>query len=164
MPPTEFSFDVVSRVNMQEVRNAVDQAQKELGNRWDLKNTGTEIQFEKDDITLVGGDEGKLAQVKDILFSKLIRRGVDARQIDYGKMEPASGMTVRQKVVFKQGIEQDAGKAISKKIRDAGLKVNAQIQGDQLRVSGKSKDDLQETMALIKAMELDFPVEFVNYR
>ncbi len=164
MAVTEFSFDIVSRVDQQEVRNAVDQAQKELVNRFDLKGTGTEILFEKDEITLLGGDEGKLRQLRDILFGKLVKRGIDPRQVDYGKEEPASGMSVRQKVIFKTGISQDAGKDLSKKIRDLGLKVNAQIQGDQLRVSGKSKDDLQKVMQFVKAADLAFPVEFTNYR
>ena len=159
-----FSFDVVSRVNQQEVRNAVDQAQKELMNRWDLKNTNSEIDFEKEIITLTGGDEGKLSQVRDILFSKLIKRGIDARQIDYGKEEPASGMSVRQKVNFKAGIEQEVAKNVTKAIRDSGIKVTAQIQGDELRVTGKSKDDLQKAINLIKGMDLPIPVEFTNYR
>jgi len=164
MAQSQFSFDIVSRVNQQEVRNAVDQAQKELMNRWDLKGTNSEIEFEKDQITLTGGDEMKLGMVRDILFSKLIKRGIDARQIDYGKEEPATGMSLRQKVNFKQGIEQETGKQISKSIRDSGIKVSAQIQGDELRVSGKSKDDLQKAMALVKAMDLAVPVEFTNYR
>ncbi|MCC7102347.1 MAG: YajQ family cyclic di-GMP-binding protein [Fimbriimonadaceae bacterium] len=164
MAQSQFSFDIVSRVNQQEVRNAVDQAQKELMNRWDLKGTNSEIEFEKDQITLTGGDEMKLGMVRDILFSKLIKRGIDARQIDYGKEEPATGMSLRQKVNFKHGIEQEMGKQISKSIRDSGIKVNAQIQGDELRVSGKSKDDLQKAMALVKAMDLAVPVEFTNYR
>lgn len=164
MAQTQFSFDIVSRVDQQEVRNAVDQAQKELMNRWDLKGTHSEIDFEKEQITLTGGDEVKLGMVRDILFSKLIKRGIDARQIDYGKEEPATGLSLRQKVNFKQGIEQEAGKSISKAIRDSGVKVNAQIQGDELRVSGKSKDDLQKAMTLVKTMDLPIPVEFVNFR
>ena len=164
MAQTTFSFDVVSKVNRQEVKNAVDQAQKELMNRFDLKGTNTEIEFEKEEIVLVGGDEGKLAQVRDILFSKMMKRGVDARQLEYGKEEPASGMTVRQKVEFKDGIEQSVAKDISKQIRDSGLKVTAQIQGDEMRVSGKSKDDLQKAMAFLKALDLPVPIEFTNFR
>ena len=164
MAQSTFSFDVVSKVNRQEVKNAVDQAQKELMNRFDLKGTNTEIEFEKEEIVLVGGDEGKLAQVRDILFSKMMKRGVDARQLEYGKEEPASGMTVRQKVEFKDGIEQSVAKGISKQIRDSGLKVTAQIQGDEMRVSGKSKDDLQKAMAFLKALDLPVPIEFTNFR
>ena len=164
MAQSTFSFDIVSRVNQQEVRNAVDQAQKELMNRWDLKGTNTEIEFEKEEIVLVGGDEGKLGQVRDILFSKLVKRGIDPRQIEYGKEEPASGMTVRQEFKFKNGIEQEVGKQISKGLRDSGIKVTAQIQGDELRVSGKSKDDLQKAIQFVKGMDLPVPVEFTNYR
>ena len=164
MAAKEFSFDVVSRVDKQEVRNAVDQAQKELMNRFDLKGTSSEIEFEKDEIQLLGGDEGKLRQVRDILFSKLVRRGVDARQIDYGKEEPATGMTVKQKVLFKNGIAQDKAKAVIKQLKDSKLKVNAQIQGDELRISGKEKDELQKAQAFLKGLELDFPIEFTNYR
>ena len=164
MAQSTFSFDVVSKVNRQEVKNAVDQAQKELMNRFDLKGTNTEIEFEKEEIVLVGGDEGKLAQVRDILFSKMMKRGVDARQLEYGKEEPASGRTVRQKVEFKDGIEQSVAKDISKQIRDSGLKVTAQIQGDEMRVSGKSKDDLQKAMAFLKALDLPVPIEFTNFR
>jgi cyclic-di-GMP-binding protein len=164
MAGAESSFDVVSRVNQQEVRNAVDQAQKELMNRWDLKGTNTEIEFEKDEITLLAGDEGKLSQVRDILFSKCLKRGIDARQIEYGKEEPATGMTVKQKVTFKVGIPIDKAKALVKQIKDGGPKVNAQVQGEEVRVSSKSKDDLQKTMTYIKGLDLDFPVEFVNFR
>ncbi|MBN8689470.1 MAG: YajQ family cyclic di-GMP-binding protein [Armatimonadetes bacterium] len=164
MAASSFSFDIVSKVDQQEVRNAVDQAQKELMNRWDLKNTNTEILFEKDQITLVGGDEGKLSQVRDILFSKLIKRGIDSRQIEYGKEEPASGMSVRQKVEFKNGIEQEVAKNITKALRDSGIKVTSQIQGDELRVSGKSKDDLQKAITFVKGLDLPVPVLFTNYR
>ncbi len=164
MAQTNFSFDIVSRVDQQEVRNAVDQAQKELMNRWDLKDTHSEIDFAKEEITLTGGDEMKIAMVRDILFSKLIKRGIDSRQIEYGKEEPATGLSIRQKVTFKSGIEQEAAKQISKGIRDSGMKVNAQIQGDELRVTGKSKDDLQKAMAFVKTMDLPVPVEFTNFR
>lgn len=164
MAATEFSFDITSKVDQQEVRNAVDQAQKELMTRFDLKGTNSEILFDKDEITLTAGDEGKLKQVRDILFSRLVKRGIDPRQIDYGKEEPATGMTVRQGVKFKNGIEQDQAKAIIKKIKEQGLKVQAQIQGDQVRVSGKSKDDLQKTMQYVKGLELPIPVGFANFR
>lgn len=160
----EFSFDVVSRVDKQEVKNAVDQAQKELANRWDLKGTNTEIEFEKENIELVAGDEGKLQQVRDILLSKLFKRGVDSRSVEFGKEEPASGLTVRQKVTFSVGIPMEKAKALAKKVKDSGLKVHAQVQGEEVRVSGKSKDDLQKAMALIKGLELDYPVDFVNFR
>jgi uncharacterized protein YajQ (UPF0234 family) len=160
----EFSFDVVSKVDQQEVRNAVDQAQKELMNRFDLKGTNSEIIFEKDELSLVAGDEGKLQQIRDILFSKFVKRGIDPRSVEYGKEEPASGLTVKQKVEFKSGIPMDKAKALIKLMKENGPKVNAQVQGDQVRVSSKSKDDLQKAMTWIKAQDLEFPVEFTNYR
>jgi len=160
----DFSFDIVSRVDQQEVRNAVDQAQKELANRWDLKNTNTEIEFEKDNILLRAGDEGKLAQVRDILLSKLIKRGVDSRQVEWGKEEAATGLTVKQDVKFKTGIAMDQAKALVKKIKDSGVKVNAQIQGEEVRCSSKNKDDLQKAIQHVKGLDLDYPVDFVNFR
>jgi uncharacterized protein YajQ (UPF0234 family) len=164
MAASDFSFDIVSRVDMQEVRNAIDQAQREMSNRYDFKGSKCEIEFEKTDITLHADDEFKLQQVKDILESKFIRRGIDIRQIDYGKVEPATGLSVRQKVILKQGIEQDKAKALIKQIKDAGLKVQAQIQGDEIRVSSKSKDDLQKCIQFVKGLDLPMPVDFVNYR
>src|SRR5579864_7549529 len=140
MPQKEFSFDIVSRVDQQEVRNAVDQAKKELANRYDFRGSKAEIQFEKDQLALVADDEFKMKQLRDIVESKLIKRGIDLRQIDYQKPEPGSGMTIRQKVEFKSGIKQDDAKAIIKQIKDRGLKVQAQIQGEELRVTGKDKD------------------------
>lgn len=164
MAAKEFSFDVFSKVDQQEVRNAVDQAQKELANRYDFKGSKSEIQFEKDEITLIADDEFRMEQIKDILVSKLLKRGIDIRQIDYDKIEHGSGLTLRQKVKFKVGIPQDEAKKINKAIKDKGLKVNSQIQGDELRVTGKDKDELQKAMAFVKAMDLPFPVSFGNYR
>ncbi len=159
-----FSFDIVSRLDMQEIRNAVDQAQKELMNRFDFKGSKSEILFEKEEITLISDDEYKLKQLKDILESKFIKRKIDLRSIDYDKVEPATGMTVRQKVIFKQGISQDHAKPLTKQIRDKGFKAQAQIQGDEIRVSSKSKDDLQKVMTFVKQLELPYPVDFVNCR
>ncbi|HRI44086.1 MAG TPA: YajQ family cyclic di-GMP-binding protein [Fimbriimonadaceae bacterium] len=164
MAATDFSFDIVCRVDMQEVRNAIDQAQREMSNRYDFKGSKCEIEFEKSDITLHADDDFKLQQVKDILESKLIRRGIDIRLIDYGKVEPATGLSVRQKVILKQGIEQDKAKALIKQIKDSGIKVQAQIQGDEVRVSGKNKDDLQKCIQFVKGLDLAMPVDFVNYR
>lgn len=164
MAPKDFSFDIVSRVNIQEVRNGVDQAQRELANRYDFKGSKCEIRFEKDEITLVADDEFKMEQLKDILISKLIKRGVDLRQIDYGKAEAGTGVTIRQKVEFKTGIPQDKAKALVKQIKDKGLKASATIQGEELRVTGKDKDELQKVINFVKGLDLDFPVEFTNYR
>lgn len=164
MATVDFSFDIVSRVDMQEVRNAIDQAEREMNNRFDFRGSKCEIQFEKSDITLVADDEFKLQQVKDILESKFIRRGIDIRHIEYGKLEPATGLSVRQKVVLKQGIAQDIAKPLIKQIKDSGIKVQAQIQGDEIRVSSKSKDDLQKCITFVKGLDLSVPVDFVNYR
>ncbi|HMS56277.1 MAG TPA: YajQ family cyclic di-GMP-binding protein [Fimbriimonadaceae bacterium] len=164
MAPKDFSFDIVSRVNQQEVRNAIDQAQKELMNRYDFKGSKAEIQFEKDEVTLIADDEFKMEQLKDIVVSKLLKRGVDMRQIDYGKQEAGTGLTIRQKMNFKAGIPQDQAKSITKQIRDKGLKVSASIQGDELRVIGKDKDELQKTINFVKGLDLPFPVDFVNFR
>jgi cyclic-di-GMP-binding protein len=164
MAAQDFSFDIVSRADMMEVKNAIDQAQKELHNRYDLKGTKCEITAEKDDYTLIADDEFRMDQLKDIVFSKLIKRNIDARQIDWGKLEPGAGISVKQKLTFKTGIAQEKAKPLIKQIKDKGLKVQAQIQGEEIRVSSKSKDDLQKTMTFVKSLDLDFPVNFVNYR
>lgn len=160
----EFSFDIVSRADMMEVKNAIDQAQKELHNRYDLKGTKCEILVEKADHTLIADDEFRMDQLKDIVFSKLIKRGVDPRQIEWGKIEPGAGISVRCKLEFKTGIAQDKAKALIKQIKDKALKVNAQIQGEEVRITSKSKDDLQKAIQFVKGLDLDFPVDFVNYR
>jgi cyclic-di-GMP-binding protein len=164
MAATDYSFDIVSKADMMELKNAVHQAEKELSNRYDLKGTKAEIQFEKDDVTLVADDEFRLEQVKDIVFSKMVKRNIDPRHIDWSKAEPGGGMTVHSKLELKQGIPQDKAKALMKQIRDKGLKVQAQIQGDEIRVSSKSKDDLQKAIQFIKGLDLDYPVDFINFR
>lgn len=160
----EFSFDIVSRADMMEVKNAIDQAQRELANRYDFKGSTAEIIHEKEDITLVAEDEFKMDQLKDIVVSKMLKRGIDIRQLDWGKQEPGAGISIRQKLMLKTGIAQDKAKALIKQIKDKGPKVNAQIQGEEVRVSSKSKDDLQKAMAFVKGLDLDYPVNFVNYR
>ena len=164
MAATDFSFDIVSRADMMEVKNAINQADKELANRYDFKGSKAEILFEKEDITLVADDEFRMTQLQDIVFSKMIKRGIDARQMEWGKVEPSGNLTVRCKLELKQGIAQDKAKALIKQIRDKGLKVQAQIQGDQVRVSSKSKDDLQKTITFVKSLDLDYPVDFINFR
>jgi len=160
----DFSFDIVSRVDAMEVKNGVDQAQRELANRYDFKGSNAEITQTKEDIGLVAEDEFRMDQLKDILVSKLLKRGVDIRQIDWSKLEPGAGISVKTKLQFKTGIAQDKAKGLIKQIKDKGLKVNAQIQGDEVRVSAKAKDDLQKTIAFVKGLDLDYPVDFVNYR
>jgi uncharacterized protein YajQ (UPF0234 family) len=164
MASQDFSFDIVSKVDFAEVKNAFNQAEKELQNRYDFRGTAAKLDFDGTEISMTADDEFRLDQLRDIVFSKLIKRNIDARSLDYKKVEPGPGVSVKQKVAFKQGIEQDKAKALIKQIKDKGLKVNAQIQGDELRVSAKSKDDLQKTIQFVKSLELEFPVDFVNYR
>jgi uncharacterized protein YajQ (UPF0234 family) len=160
----DFSFDIVSKADLMEVKNAIGQAEKELSNRYDLKGTKCEIIHEKEDITLVADDDFRMQQLQDIVFSKLIKRGIDARQVEWGKPEPAAGISIKVKLTLKQGIAQDKAKALTKQIRDKGLKVNAQIQGDEVRVSSKSKDDLQKAITFVKGLDLEYPVDFINFR
>lgn len=164
MATQDFSFDIVSRADKMEVKNAIDQAQRELSNRYDLKGTKCEIVVDKEDITLVADDEFRMDQLKDIVFSKLIKRGIDARQLEWGALEPGAGISVKSKLTLKTGIAQDKAKPLIKQIRDKGLKVQAQIQGDEIRVTSKSKDDLQKAIQFVKGLDLDFPVDFVNMR
>lgn len=164
MAAVDFSFDIVSRVDLMEVKNALNQAEKELANRYDLKGTKCEIVQGKDETTLIADDEFRMEQLKDIVFSKLIKRNVDARHIDWGAIEPGAGISVRCKLTFKSGIAQDKAKPLIKQIKDKGLKVQAQIQGEEVRVSSKSKDDLQKAIQFVKGLDLDFPVDFVNFR
>lgn len=160
----ENSFDVVSEINMQEVDNAIQQALKEIENRFDFKGSKTEIRREKDHLILVSDDEYKLTSVIDILQSKFIKRDISLKAMKYGKVESAAGGTVRQKVDLVQGIDQENSKQIGKIIKDSKIKVKFQIQGEQLRVSGKSRDDLQAVMQLIKTADITIPLQFVNFR
>lgn len=162
--PQEFSFDVVSKTDMQEVANAIQQAQKELAQRFDFKGSKSSIELANDEITLNSDDEGKLRSLKDILESKLVKRKVALKALDYGKLEPAQMGTVRQKAKIVQGIESEKAKAIVKSIKDAKLKVQASIQSDQVRVVGRSKDDLQRAIAVIKENDFGIPLQFTNYR
>ena len=162
--PQDFSFDVVSTTEMQEVANAVQQAQKELAQRFDFKGSKSEITHTNDELTLVSDDETKLKSLKDIVESKLVKRKVSLKAIDYAKIENASMGTVRQKAKILQGIESEKAKAIVKAIKDAKLKVQASIQGDQVRVTGRSKDDLQRAMAVVRDQDFGVPLQFTNYR
>jgi uncharacterized protein YajQ (UPF0234 family) len=160
----EFSFDVVSKTDMQEVQNAVNQAQKELAQRFDFKGSKSSIEFAKDELTLVSDDESKLISLKDIIETKLVKRGVSLKAVEYGKLEDASLGTVRQKAKIVQGIEIEKAKAIVKAIKDAKVKVQASIQSDQVRVTGRAKDDLQSAIALLKQKDFGIPLQFTNYR
>lgn len=160
----EASFDIVSKVDLQEVNNAVVQARKEIDNRFDFKGSKSEIRLEGEALTLISDDEFKLGQLLDVLQSKLVKREVSLKALKPGKIEPAAGGTVRQVFTLQQGIDQAIGKQITKLVRDAKLKVQAQIQGDQIRVTGKSRDDLQAVIQLLKSEDLDVPLQFTNYR
>ena len=162
----EHSFDIVSKVDLQEVSNAVQQAMKEIGQRFDFRGSKSNIELDsgKNEILLVSDDEYKLKSVVDILQGKLIKRKVPVKALNYGKVEDAASGTVRQIVSLQQGIPTEKGKEIVKIIKNAKLKVQAEIQKDQLRVRAKKIDDLQSLMGILKEKDLDIHIEFVNYR
>ena len=161
----DFSFDVVSEVDWMEVQNAVQQAIKEIANRFDFKGTAAEIKHEnKETIVLHGNDEHGLKSVRDVLDSKLVRRGVSLKAIEAGSIEPAAKATVRQTLTLKSGLESEMAKDISKFVRGLGLKVQPTIQGDKVRVAGKKKDDLQAVMAALKGKDWPRAIQFQNYR
>ncbi len=161
---SESSFDVVSRVDPQELDNALNQTRKEIENRFDFKHSKTSIEFDGKKITLISDDELKMRNVVDILKSKAVRRSIDIKAFDFSEVEPAAGSTVRQSVTLRSGIPKDQSKTLLAHIKALGLKVNAQFQDEQIRVSGKSKDDLQKVMASLRSMEFELPLQFVNYR
>ena len=160
----EFSFDIVSKTDMQEVANAIQQAQKELATRFDFKGSKSSIELANDEIVLISDDEGKLRSVRDIVESKLVKRKVSLKALDYDKVEAAAGGTVRQRAKIVQGIESEKAKAIVRTIKDAKLKVQVSIQSDQVRVVGRSKDDLQKAIALVREQDYGIPLQFTNYR
>lgn len=163
--PTEFSFDVISKPDPQEIKNAVQQAQREIETRFDFRNSMSEIEHDgKSTLTLSADDETRLAALVDVLQSKLIKRGVDIRFLDYGKLESASKGTVRQTVTIKSGLPTDTARKIVKLIKDKGLKANTQMQDEQVRVTSKSKDDLQAVQSLLKGEDFDVPLQYTNYR
>ena len=160
------SFDVVSQVDVPEVVNAIHQAQKEMEQRFDFRGSKSSIEFDEKagTITLVSDDDFKLKNVIDILEGKLSKRGVSLRALDYGKAEPAAQGTVRQVATLRQGIPQEKAKEITRVIRDAKIKVQATVQGDQVRVAGAKKDDLQAVIALLKGHDFGLDLQFINYR
>jgi len=160
----ENSFDVVSKIDMSEVTNAVTQALKEIGQRFDFKGSKSNITQEKDDLVVASDDEYKLKSVIDILQGKLVKRGVPTRNISYGKLEPALSGTVRQRLTLQQGIPVEKAKEVVKAIKDAKLKVQASIQSDQVRVTGKSRDDLQTVIQLLKGKDFGIELQFENFR
>jgi cyclic-di-GMP-binding protein len=161
----ENSFDIVSKVDLQEVSNAIQNALKEIHTRFDLKDSKSDIQLEgKEALVLSSADEYKLKAVTDILQSKLIKRGVPIKALNYGVVEPAAGSSVRQKITMQQGIPIEKAREIVKLIKDSKKKVQASIQGDTVRVSGKDRDALQETIALLRGHDFGIDMQFTNYR
>jgi cyclic-di-GMP-binding protein len=160
------SYDIVSEVNHVEVRNAVDQCNKEITNRFDFKgsNARVEIDDKEKTLTAYAEDEFKLGQVRDVLIGKLAKRGVDIRALESGRIEPVSGNKVKEEIKVREGVEQDRAKNLVKLIKDNKLKVQASIQGDVVRVSGAKKDTLQDTIALVRKSVTDYPLQFKNFR
>lgn len=160
----ENSFDVVSKLDMQEVSNAIQMALKEVHTRFDLKGSKSDITLDKDGITIVSADEYKLKAVNDVLHGKLVKRGVPLKNLDYQKIEPAAGATVRQQVKLLQGIDIEKAREIVKLIKNSKKKVQASIQGDLVRVSGKDRDTLQDIIAMLKQQDFGLELQFTNYR
>ena len=158
------SFDIVSEVDKQELRNAVDQANKEVGNRFDFKGSDARVELAEYQLTVYADDEFKLGQVHDVLLGKLAKRGVDVRCLDKGDPEKISGNKLKQAVTVRVGVESDLAKRIVRLLKDSKLKVQAGIQGDTVRVSGAKKDALQEAIALVRKSVTDFPLQFTNFR
>lgn len=158
------SFDIVSRTELPEVDNAVQGAMREIGTRYDFKGAKCSIERSDTTITLNADDDQKLKQVQELLRGYLARRKVEVGAFDFKKPEPASGGTVRQTVLVKQGVEKELAQKIVKAVKAAKLKVQVAIQGDELRVSGKKRDDLQEAIALVKSLDIEQPLQYVNFR
>jgi cyclic-di-GMP-binding protein len=160
----ESSFDIVSRIELTEVTNAINVAKKEIENRFDFKGSKSDISLDDKELVIISDDDFKLSQVKDVLLSKLVKREVPVKNLEYGKIEPAAGGTVRQRVKLISGIDKDNAKKINNIIKETGLKVKSQIQDDQIRVVGKSRDELQAIIAAIRKADLPIEVQFINYR
>jgi len=161
----ENSFDIVSKVEIQEVRNAIDQALKEIRQRFDLKDSHSEVTLEGDDaIQLASANEYKLEAVKEILGQKLVRRGVSLKNVSYGKLEPAAGQSVRQRISLQQGIPIEKAKEIVRLVKDSKRKAQVTIMGDTVRVSSRDRDELQAIIALLRGKDLGLELQFTNYR
>jgi cyclic-di-GMP-binding protein len=160
----ENTFDIVSKIDQQEVSNAIQQALKEIHTRFDLKNTNSNITLDKDGITLQSADEYKLKAVNDVLQQKLVKRGVPLKGLIYTPVESALGGTAKQKITMQQGIPVEKAREIVKVIKNSKKKVQASIQGDLVRVSGKDRDELQHVIALVKAQDFGIDMQFTNYR
>jgi uncharacterized protein YajQ (UPF0234 family) len=158
------SFDIVSEVNKVELRNAVEQANKEIGTRFDFKGSDARVEQVDTELTLYADDDFKLGQVYDVLIARLAKRSVDVRSLTRGGVEKMSGDKVKQKVTVRTGVDQELGKKIVKLIKDGKLKVQASMQGDAVRVSGAKKDVLQEAIALVRKSITDYPLQYTNFR
>lgn len=158
------SFDIVSRADVQEVENAIQSVKREIEQRYDFKGSKCEITRDDNEITILADDNYKLDQIQQMLKGHIVRRKLDAKALDFGKVEQASGNALRQKVQIKQGVESEIAKKIVKEIKATKVKVQASIRGDEVRVEGKKRDELQQMMQLIKGMELDLPLQFINFR
>jgi cyclic-di-GMP-binding protein len=158
------SFDIVSQVDTAEVSNALNQTMKEVHQRFDFKGSKASVELEDKDLVLAAEDETKLRNMNDILQQKLVRRGVPLKALSYGKVEPAAGGTVRQRAAIQQGIPQEKAKEIVRFIKDSKVKVQAAIQGDVVRITGKDRDTLQDVIAKLKAKDFDINMQFTNYR
>jgi cyclic-di-GMP-binding protein len=160
----QFSFDVVSEVDLQEVRNAVDQAQREIHTRFDFKDTGTSIELQGEALELRSGTDNRLKAALEVLREKMVRRSISLKALQAGTIQPAARGTVRQEVQIARGISEEKARAITKFVKQSGLKVQAQAQKDQVRITGKSKDDLQAAMRSLKEEDFGIPLQFTNYR
>ena len=158
------SFDIVSQVNQQEVKNAVEQTNKEISTRFDFKGSDARVEQKELELTVYADDEFKLGQVMDVLRGRLSKRNVDVRSLEPGTIEKISGDKVKRQVLVKVGVPQEKGRQIQKLVKDAKLKVAASIQGDAVRVSGAKKDDLQATIQLVRKSVADLPLQFINFR
>jgi cyclic-di-GMP-binding protein len=160
------SFDIVSELDLQEVDNAINTARKEVESRYDLKGTKSEIKWDKDkkEITLLANDEQKVLVLKDILQTKMHKRGIDIKSMKFEKTEAVGGMMQKQKITLVQGIDKEMAKEITKAIKESKLKVQAQIQDEKVKVTGKSRDDLQEVMSVVKNSGVKIPLQFTNQR
>ena len=160
----DISFDVVSDFDEQELRNALDQVRREVGQRFDFKGVTVDLTQNKEDLVLVTDDEHRAAAIKDLIESKAIRRNLSLKIFDWGKVEPSGGNKVRQEIKLRRGLSDDVAKRLTKLIRDEFSKVKSQIQGDSVRVSGKNKDDLQRVITRLRELDEPVPLQFQNYR
>ena len=158
------SFDIVSRADVQEVDNAINSVKREVEQRYDFKGSKCELKRDENEITILADDNYKLDQIQQMIKAHIVRRSLDPKALDFGKVEQASGNALRQKVTIKQGVESEIAKKIVKEIKTTKMKVQASIRGEEVRIDGKKRDDLQEAMQHIKGLSLDLPLQFVNFR